>query len=94
MFDGKKYVTRGVLNEIPPLLQVLMWQLIEELKIPKDALQIFQLVPVKGRQKIVHMQESPFYRKEYLIAFDTAVDARVYVIDDEIYSTMLLSDEY
>lgn len=38
MFDGKKYVTRGVLNEIPPLLQVLMWQLIEELKIPKDAL--------------------------------------------------------
>lgn len=94
MFDGKKYVTRGVLNEIPPPLQVLMWQLIEELKIPKDALQIFQLVPVKGRQKIVHMQESPFYRKEYLSAFDTAIDARVYVIDDEIYSTMLLSDEY
>ena len=67
MFNGKKYVTRGVLNEIPPPLQVLMWQLIEELKIPKDALQIFQLVPVKGRQKIVHMQESPFYRKEYLV---------------------------
>ena len=69
MFNNQKFLTCGVMAEIPSWLTNLMWH-------------------------IVHEQEQPPYRYELEVECPDAVDAKVFVIDDRTYSTMLLADEY
>lgn len=93
MFKNAKYLTRGVQSEIPIKLQLFMWCCIKS--VPElDYLQIFRLEPMKTMQKIIHEQEEPEYRKEYLLKSDDPITAKVYVIDSDTYSTMLLASEY
>lgn len=100
MFEKSKgrYLTRGVNNEIPLALQVFMWNRIDELPEKRDYLQIFDLSATEsGLQKIVHRQEQPEYRLEYVITEEIsskAVTAKIYVIDDGEQCTMLLAEEY
>ena len=57
-------------------------------------MQIFRLSESNGKQRIVHEQEVPEYKREYLLAFPEPVNAKVYVIDDGDHCTMLLAEEY
>lgn len=93
MFKNAKYLTRGVQSEIPIELQLFMWSCIEAVPEP-DYLQIFRLEPMKTMQKIIHEQEQPEYLKEYLLKLYDPITAKVYVIDSDTYSTMLLAEEY
>lgn len=93
MFKNAKYITRGVQSEIPIELQLFMWDCIGSVPEP-DYLQIFRLKPMKTMQKIIHEQEEPEYRKEYLIKSDDPITAKIYIIDDGEHSTMLLAEEY
>ena len=94
-FENKRYITKGVSEQIHPLLQVFMWQCIEELDVPKDYLQVFNLSEHLGKQKIEHIQEEPEYSKEYLLKTDTPIFiGKIFVIDDGDHSTMLLAEEY
>lgn len=93
MFKNAKYLTRGVQSEIPIELQLFMWSCIEAVPKP-DYLQVFRLEPYKSMQKIIHEQEEPEYRKEYLLKSDSPINAKIYVIDSNTYSTMLLASEY
>jgi hypothetical protein len=95
MFDGKKYLTRGVDRAIPLEVQIFMWQCIDNLKVEKDYLQVFDLSVENGMQRVVHKQEVPEYRNSYTLSVSRLVhDVRVFVIDDGEYSTMLLAEEY
>lgn len=48
-----------------------------------------------GKQRIVHSQEVPEYKREYLFNTDAPVFiGKIFVIDDETHSTMLLAEEY
>jgi hypothetical protein len=95
MFDGKKYLTRGVDRAIPLEVQIFMWQCIDNLKVEKDYLQVFDLSVEDGMQRVVHKQEVPEYRHSYTLSVSGPVhDVRVFVIDDGEYSTMLLAEEY
>ena len=48
-----------------------------------------------GKQKIVHSQEQPEYKKEYLFETGTPfLCAKIFVIDDVTHSTMLFNYEY
>ena len=60
----------------------------------KDYLQVFLLSVDGENQRIIHEQEQPEYRKEYLFSSENPVTAKVYVIDDKTHSTMLLAEEY
>ena len=62
----------------------------------KDYLQVFELSEYDGMQKIVHSQEMPEYKMEYLIKLQGApiFVGKVYVIDDKTHSTMLKAEEY
>lgn len=93
MFQNK-YITRGVQTEIPPVLQIFMWDCITALPEPKDYLQVFRLSSCRGMQSIVHEQEQPEYKKEYLLNFPNPITAKVYVIDNGDHCTMLLAEEY
>lgn len=93
MFNNQRYLTKGVQSEIPAELQFFMWECIKLVPEP-DYLQIFRLESFGTMQRITHEQEQPEYHMEYLIPCDKPVTAKVYVIDSETYSTMLLAEEY
>ena len=73
IFNNKHYLTCGVNENIPQLLQCLMWELINQMPVDKDYLQVFYLSAENGRQKIKHIQEVPEYTKEYYLNSDKPV---------------------
>ena len=52
MFRGKRFVTSGIAEKVPLLLQVTMWNMIDTMDEPKDYLQVFDLSEENGKQKI------------------------------------------
>lgn len=95
MFNNQKFLTRGVEREIPAWLVNLMWHMVLTMEVEeKDYLQVFTLTKTSTSQHIVHEQEQPPYRYELEVECPDAVDAKVFVIDDRTYSTMLLAEEY
>ena len=99
MFQGKRFVTRGVVDTIPPEVQLFLWSLLDSLiakrTVELDYLQVFELVGAGGQQTIIHRQEMPDYQAVY--QFDNVVsplNGKLYVIDDFTYATMLLCQEY
>ncbi len=95
MFNNSRYATRGINSDIPLALQLILWKMIDEMEVAqKDYLQVFTLSSENGEQKIIHEQEQPDYRKEYVFSGDCQIDAKIFVIDDGDHSTMLLADEY
>lgn len=95
MFNSPRYCTRGISNELPLMLQIILWGLIDSMEVvQKDYLQIFRLSAESGKQKIIHEQEQPEYCKEYLFPSEEPITAKIFVIDDETHTTMLLAEEY
>ena len=95
MFKNQRYLTRGVQAEIPPALQLFIWNCIDRLPEERDYFQVFRLEPMgEIMQQITHESEQPEYKKVYLIPSDNPITEKLYVIDSDEYSTMLLASEY
>lgn len=94
MFKSQRYLTRGVSDTIPLQLQIFIWNCIDRLPEECDYLQIFRLKPFGGMHQIEHTAEEPAYHKIYLFPSDEPITAKIYVIDDDDHSTMLLAEEY
>jgi hypothetical protein len=99
MFDNPRYITRGVQAEIPLELQLLLWSMVDTMDAPeKDYLQVFKLEHVfresKAVQKITHSQEVPPYKAEHFVSISEPFTKKVFIIDDDDHTTMLLADEY
>ena len=94
MFDNQRYLTRGIEATIPPRLQTLLWNLTDLLPPERDYMQVFRLEPFGGMQQVIHTSEEPEYKKVFLFPSDDPVTAKIYVIDDDTHTTMLLAEEY
>lgn len=94
IFKNQKMLTREVLEKIPVLHQFIMWELICDLPVNKDYLQVFSMSEENGKQKLIHSQECPEYKKEYILPLSPIITGKVFVIDDGEYSTMLMNYEY
>ena len=94
MFNNQRYLTKGVQVGIPLELQLFMWGCIDKLPEKRDYFQVFRLENFNGIQKITHFSEQPEYHREYLIPTDNSITTKVYIIDSDEYSTMLLASEY
>ena len=95
MFENPRYLTKGISERIPVLVQLLLWQMADEMPVRKDYLQIFRLEWKNGVLKITHSQEVPPYTRTYtLTAGETVKTEKIYIIDSGNYSTMLLAEEY
>lgn len=93
--EKKRYLTKGIDETIPVELQLFMWETIDRMPEPKDYLQVFNLYVENDLQVIHHTSEQPEYDMTYILAAsDTAITAKLYVIDSEEYCTMLLAEEY
>ncbi|MBR1969279.1 MAG: hypothetical protein IKA17_02875 [Clostridia bacterium] len=60
-FKNKRYITKGVSEKVSLLLQLFMWECIDNLTVPKDYLQVFKLSAENIKQKIEHIQDEPDY---------------------------------
>ncbi|CEQ18962.1 DUF960 family protein [Paraclostridium sordellii] len=91
-----RYMTRKIVEEIPLEINILLWNLIDELQIGKDYLQIFELNPIgEGIVEIVHKQEMPEYESSiYIHNEEIKENKKIYAIDSMEYSTLMFSDEY
>lgn len=99
MFNNKRYITRGIEREIPLWLMSYMWNRVDvicrRLKENTDYLQIFKLSTNNGELLIEHTQEQPPLNECIRIKYQgKSINQKIYVIDDEEYSTMLLAEEY
>ncbi len=94
LFQNDRYMTRGVDADIPPELQIFLWNCIDRLPEERDYFQVFKLEPMGEMQRISHTSEQPEYHMEYMVLSDNPVTAKLYVIDDGDHTTMLLAEEY
>lgn len=98
MFDKEnRYITRGVNEKIDLSLQILLWNLVDDLKVEKDYLQVFKLSRTGEVINIEHIQEVLEYKSFIKVNakdLEFKEEMKIYVIDSGIYSTMLLSEEY
>lgn len=95
MFNNRRYCTSGVTSTLPLMTQIFLWGLIDTMEVAeKDYLQVFLLSDEDGQQRIIHEQEQPEYRKEHLFPSENPITAKIFVIDDETHTTMLLAEEY
>lgn len=94
MFNNPHYITQGVSLAIPPEMVLLVWYMIESMPEPKDYLQVFELSAEAGKQKIIHRQEQPAYEQTHLLDWTEPITVKLFVIDDDNHSTMLLASEY
>jgi hypothetical protein len=94
MFNNSRYLTAGVAATIPEFLQLFIWNCIDRLPDERDYLQVFRLEPFGEMQQLRHTSEQPAHQVFYMIPADEPITAKVYVIDSETYSTMLLAEEY
>ena len=94
IFNNTHFISSGIRNNVPPLLQIIMWEIIKQMPVDKDYLQAFYLSSENGKQRIKHIQEVPEYSREYVFDIDTLVTEKIFVIDDGPYSTMIIAEEY
>ena len=106
MFTTKenRYITRGVKEQVPKEIQLYFWQLIdkkvEEVETKLDYLQIFEFNrdDQSPAMKVVHRQEQPLFISYHEIKITEALAdfqiEKLWVIDDSVNQTMLLSEEY
>ncbi len=100
MFKNDKYITCGIEEKVPTVIQLILWNLIDELgKTQKlDYLQVFELSPVtqdhQTVQQVIHSQEVPPYKETHYLTGSEPFSAKIFVIDDKTHCTMLLAQEY
>lgn len=97
-----RYVTCGIDNDLPPEIQITIWQAIDTKKALGEKLDYLQVIKFKKHNNtllLVHIeQEQP--QAEYICyipyapQYDNILNKTVYVIDDGEHSTMLFAEEY
>ena len=94
MFSNPRYSTRGITETVPILTQIILWNCIDSMKIErKDYLQVFKLTAENHTQHVTHSQEEPAYERSFDFRNNEPITAKIFVIDDETHSTMLLAEE-
>ena len=95
MFNNSRYITKGINEELPLSIQILLWSLVDSLLVEKDYLQIFYIKVVRGNLlEITHSQEKPVYKQIIQAVGDIDRNMKVYIVDSVEYSTMLFAEEY
>ena len=96
-YKENRYITRGINEKIDLQLQILLWSLVDNLKIERDYLQVFKLSRAGDFINIEHTQEVPEYKSFIKVNAEDLEfneEIKIYVIDSGVYSTMLLPEEY
>lgn len=96
---NRRYISREANEIIPMEIQILMWNMIDELKskMKLDYLQIFRLKKKEDKLIMEHEQEVPPYKEQYELQVSYIFidhDIKVYIIDSGEGATLILAEEY
>ena len=102
MFNkNNRYMTRGIKETLDISLQMMLWQIIDDVKESKevelDYLQVFKIRRSNEELIIEHPQEVPEYKKIYTFNKLSSLvewDLKIFIIDENDYNIMLLAEEY
>lgn len=95
-----RYITRGANEKLDLRLQLILWNMIDKLNEEDkklDYLHVFRIRKCKEGVVIEHSQEVPEYKEKYVLTLEDIEikeTIKVFVIDDYVYSTMMLAEEY
>ncbi|MBT9830299.1 DUF960 family protein [Clostridium baratii] len=95
-----RYITRGANEKLDLRLQLTLWNMIDKLNEEGkelDYLQVFRIKKCEEGAVIEHSQEVPEYKEKYVLTLEdieVKETIKVFVIDDYVYSTMMLAEEY
>jgi hypothetical protein len=94
----QKYITAGVCDQISLPTQMVIWQLAASLPLEADYLQVFRLKPGVKDSRIIQIieqsQEQPEFQRTFSFYCEEPVTAKLFLIDDGDYITLLLASEY
>lgn len=97
-FKNQKYITRGIQSTLPIEIQLLLWNMIDSMKVTKkDYLQVFKFKIINKDENLIeiqHSQEKPKYINSINIVMSINESFTIFCIDDITHSTMLLAEEY
>ncbi|MEC1375844.1 DUF960 family protein [Heyndrickxia oleronia] len=97
--QDKRYMTRNIADGLHIEIQMIIWNLIEE-RVNNDEeldfLQVFELTNEKGMQSIIHQQECPMHKQQWLIPLQQTrpVTSTVWCLDNGEYQMMLYPEDY
>jgi hypothetical protein len=105
MFNGKIYMTAGVKERIPTMIQLLIIEMLEYQKEKISDIDYLQVIIISQisegdyNLKIEHTQETVVYKNIIMINVEVPFEAKLYFISDEDenseeFSTMFLASEY
>lgn len=92
--------TKGVKVLLNQDIINILWNYIDKLNKygELDYLQVFEFKVIKNKLVVEHRQEVPHYKRKYIISDVNIIynlnKVIVFVIDNNDYSIMMLSDEY
>lgn len=101
MFDNptERYMTRSVQEKLHPEIVMHLWNLIDdqrkqELKL--DYLQVLELTVMKQTQSVLHRQEQPSYKEQWIINLKhtNPVTTTIWCIDDGENQVMMVPEDY
>ncbi|MBO0428813.1 hypothetical protein JZO82_06505 [Vagococcus fluvialis] len=101
--QDKRFITKGIDMRIPKEIQVVCWQLVDNLvkekEVEVDYLQIFEFEKHQEEKLLItHRQEEPEYQKTYELKLEESIVnfdvSKLWLIDDGENQTMLLPTEY
>lgn len=92
-------MTKAIGETLHLEIQILLWQLIDLEKrkgMKLDYLQIFELESKNDKQEILHRQEVPPRKTQWLIPLDNTapINKTVWCLDDGENQTMLYPSDY
>ncbi|MGL5766359.1 MAG: DUF960 family protein [Sarcina sp.] len=97
-FKNQKYITRGIQSTLPIEIQLLLWNMIDSMKVTKkDYLQVFKFKIINKDENLIeiqHSQEKPKYINSINVVMNINESLTIFCIDDITHSTMLLAEEY
>ena len=97
MFQNERFCTCGVNEEVPIVLQCMMWNMVDTMEVEsKDYFQVFELSEYDGMQKSYIHKKCRSIKWSILLNYKVLpiFVGKIYVIDDKTHSTMLKAEEY
>ncbi|MEB6551142.1 DUF960 domain-containing protein [Heyndrickxia sporothermodurans] len=95
-----RYMTRAINEELNIEMQALLWELLDSIAVKRkdkmDYLQVFEIVNIGNKIKIINRQEQPTIKEELIMDKGTMniKNTTVWIIDEPDKQTMLFPSDY
>ena len=91
-FNNLIFTTRAVKEELPEEVLLFIVGLVQNMHKEVNEVDYLQVITIESNT-LIHTQEIPEYKKEYLLSISVE-NGKLFFIDNDKYSTLMFSYEY